>query len=74
MFLKGKKLVERINIFGNSVTNEDVIRSELILDEGDPYSKLKLEKSISEIKARKIFKKVDYKVSDGSKQFKNNRN
>ena len=61
-----KKLVERINIFGNSVTNEDVIRSELILDEGDPYSKLKLEKSISEIKDRRIFKRVDYKVSDGS--------
>ena len=39
MFQKEKKvLVERINISGNNITNEDVIRSELILDEGDPYT------------------------------------
>ena len=62
-----KKLVERINIEGNSVTNESVIRSELILDEGDPFSNLDLKKSISEIKARNIFKKVDYVVKDGTK-------
>ncbi len=61
-----KQIVERINIFGNSVTNESVIRSELILDEGDPFSKLDLRKSISEIKARNIFKKVDYEVLDGT--------
>ena len=37
-----KILVERINIVGNNITNENVIRSELILDEGDPFTKLKL--------------------------------
>jgi outer membrane protein insertion porin family len=62
-----KVLVERINITGNTVTNESVIRSELILDEGDPFTKLNLDKSISEIKARRIFKKVDYTIVDGSK-------
>lgn len=62
-----KVLVERINIGGNNITNEDVIREELILDEGDPFSKLILEKSIAEIQQRKIFKNVTYKVSDGSK-------
>ncbi len=61
-----KKLIERINILGNSITNEDVIRAELIIDEGDPFSNLNLEKSISEIKARKIFKSVKYEVLDGS--------
>ena len=35
-----KELVERINIKGNSITNEDVIRGELLLDEGDPFTKL----------------------------------
>ena len=50
-----KTLVERINITGNNITNEDVIRGELILDEGDPFTKLNLEKSISEIKDRNIF-------------------
>ena len=38
--------VEIINIAGHSITNEEVIRSELILDEGDPFTKLKLDKSI----------------------------
>ena len=61
-----KKLVERINITGNSITNEEVIRSELILDEGDPFVNLKLEKSIAEIKARRIFKDVNYQVVNGS--------
>ncbi len=64
---EGKKtLVERINITGNTITNEDVIRGELILDEGDPYTKLSIEKSISEIKARNIFKSVKYTVKDGA--------
>ena len=35
-----KVLVERINIIGKSVTDESVIRGELLLDEGDPYNKL----------------------------------
>tara|TARA_B100001250_G_scaffold252586_1_gene217222 strand:+ start:206 stop:2440 length:2235 start_codon:yes stop_codon:yes gene_type:complete len=61
-----KILVERINILGNNVTNENVIRSELLLDEGDPFTDLKLKKSISKIKARNIFGSVESKVSSGS--------
>ena len=61
-----KKLVERINISGNNTTNENVIRGELLLDEGDPLTDLTLQKSISEIKARGIFKNVEYKIIDGS--------
>ena len=64
---EGKKiLVERINILGNSVTNENVIRSELLLDEGDPFTNLNLDKSLSNIKARKIFGSVNSEVSEGS--------
>ena len=64
---EGKKiLVERINILGNNITNEDVIRSELLLDEGDPFTKLSLDKSISQIKSRNIFRSVKPKISDGS--------
>ena len=61
-----KDLVERINITGNNVTNEDVIRGELILDEGDPFVNLSLKKSIAKIKARNIFNDVTYEVTDGS--------
>jgi len=63
-----KKLVERINIAGNTVTDESVIRSELLLDEGDPFNNLKLEQSIAKIKARNLFKEVKKEVSDGSKK------
>ncbi len=62
-----KILVERINITGNNITNEDVIRGELILDEGDPFTNLNLDKSISKIKSRGLFRDVQYKVLDGSK-------
>ena len=58
--------MERINILGNNVTNESVIRGELLLDEGDPFTNLKLKKSISQIKSRNIFGEVTQKVSDGS--------
>ena len=61
-----KNIIERINVLGNNVTNEDVIRGELILDEGDPFSKLNLEKSIANIKSRGIFRNVKYDVTDGS--------
>ena len=61
-----KIIIERINIIGNSVTNDSVIRSALIVDEGDPFSTLLVNKSINEIKARNIFGKVDYEISEGS--------
>ena len=50
-----KIIVEKIEILGNTVTNEDVVRSEMLLDEGDPYSKVKVDKSISKLKSRRIF-------------------
>tara|TARA_B100000886_G_scaffold336654_1_gene295855 strand:+ start:4741 stop:6972 length:2232 start_codon:yes stop_codon:yes gene_type:complete len=62
-----KTVVERINILGNKITNEDVIRGELLLDEGDPFTDLNLDKSIAEIKARNIFRKVNYEIKEGSK-------
>ena len=64
---EGRKVqVERINIIGNTITNDSVIRSELLIDEGDPFSNIKVEKSISNIKSRRIFKSVNHKLIDGS--------
>ena len=62
-----KVLVERINILGNNVTNENVIRGELLVDEGDPLTETSLNKSIAKIKSRNIFKSVDSVVKNGSK-------
>ncbi len=61
-----KVLVERVNITGNSVTNESVIRGELLIDEGDPFTNLVLDKSVAKIKSRRIFNNVTTKVSEGS--------
>jgi len=64
---EGKKfIIEKINITGNNVTNDGVIRGELVVDEGDPYSELLVNKSINEIKGRNIFGKVTHKTSPGS--------
>ena len=62
-----KVLIERINIKGNNVTNESVIRSELLLDEGDPLTNLNLDKSIAKLKSRNIFRSVKHEVLPGSK-------
>jgi len=61
-----KLLVEKINVSGNSVTDESVIRAELLLDEGDPFNSLKLDQSIAKLKARNIFSEVKEKITDGT--------
>ena len=51
--------VEQINILGNYITEERVIRNSLIIDEGDAFNDLLLSKSINSIKSRGIFKSVN---------------
>ena len=54
--------VKKINIFGNNVTIEDVIRNEFIIDEGDPFNKILFQKSINNIKSTNIFKTVEAQI------------
>ena len=61
-----KFIIERINIVGNNVTNDSVIRAEMIVDEGDPFSALLLNKSINKLKGRGIFGTVTSKITEGS--------
>ena len=57
---EGEKLyVERINILGNNVTAETVIRNQLLLDEGDPFSEILFNKSVNNIKSLNFFKTVE---------------
>ncbi|RZO48344.1 MAG: outer membrane protein assembly factor BamA [Candidatus Pelagibacterales bacterium] len=64
---EGKKIIiEKINIAGNTVTNDSVIRGELLVDEGDPFSELLVNKSINKIKGRNLFGKIDRKTLPGS--------
>lgn len=66
IFEGNKELIEKINLIGNNVTDEAVIRAELLVDEGDPNNTLKLEQSINRLKSRNIFGEVSYKILDGS--------
>ena len=64
---EGEKFtIERIDVVGNNVTNDSVIRSALAIDEGDPYSELLINKSINQLKARGIFGNVGKKIIEGS--------
>ena len=54
-----KFYVEQINILGNFITEEKVIRNALIVDEGDAYNKMLFDKSINKIKSKNIFKSVN---------------
>ena len=61
-----KFYIERINVFGNNITQENVIRNSLEVDEGDPFNELLNAKSINNIKSLRIFKKVQSDVVEGS--------
>ena len=57
-----KSFVKRINIFGNNITRENVIRNQLEIDEGDFYNDILLNKSINNIKSLNYFKKVESEI------------
>ena len=61
-----KFIVEKINIFGNSITRENVIRNQLLIDEGDNYNDILKNKSTNNIQNLNIFKSVNTEVLDGS--------
>jgi outer membrane protein insertion porin family len=59
-----KFYVDKINIYGNTITSENVIRNQLILDEGDPYNEILINKSLNNIKSLNFFKNVNSKITD----------
>ena len=63
-----KFYVEKINIFGNNYTIEEVIRNALIVDEGDPYNEILFNKSINNIKSKNIFSNVEYTMVPGARE------
>ena len=64
---KSEKLfVEKINILGNNITRENVIRNQFEIDEGDPYNEILTKKTINNIKSLRFFKSVESDVVQGS--------
>ena len=66
-----RTFVEQINILGNNITEESVIRNQLILDEGDPYNEILMKRSENNIKNLNFFKEVKLSSTDGKN--KNNK-
>ena len=61
-----KYYVEKINILGNNITNEEFIRQQIVVDEGDPFNALLHNKTVNNLKGTNIFKSVKSDVKDGS--------
>ncbi|WP_440649025.1 outer membrane protein assembly factor BamA [Candidatus Pelagibacter sp. HIMB1521] len=57
--------VERINILGNNVTRENVIRNYLEINEGDTFNEILLNKSENNLQSLNFFKDIKTNVSDG---------
>ncbi len=53
-----KYLVKQINIFGNNITRENVIRNQFEIDEGDIYNDILQKKTLNNIKNLRFFKSV----------------
>ena len=64
-----KFFVERINILGNNVTDEKVIRNQLEIDEGDPFNEILQNKSLNNIRSLNFFKKVSSEINDSENEF-----
>ena len=63
-----KVLINKININGNSITEEKVIRDNMLLAEGDYLNSTKVKKSVDNIKAKQLFSKVEYKIENSDKK------
>ena len=63
-----KLLINKINIQGNTITEEKVIRDNLTISEGDQLSSSKIKKSVDNVKSKQLFSKVDYKLEDSDKK------
>ena len=63
-----KFYVEKVNISGNNITREEVIRNTLLVDEGDPFNSLLQTRSINNIKSLNFFSDVKSEVITGTNE------
>ena len=62
-----KIFVEKINIYGNNITRESVVRNQIEIDEGDPFNEILYAKSLNNIKSLNFFENVQSEVLEGTK-------
>ena len=61
-----KFYVEKINIFGNNITREDVIRNVFVVDEGDAFNQLLHKKTLNNLRSLNFFKNVEENIRSGT--------
>ena len=61
-----KFYVEKINIFGNNITQEEVIRNTFSVDEGDAFNELLHKKTLNRLKSLNFFSSVNSKIDKGT--------
>ena len=59
-----KFYVEKINILGNNITREEVIRNNLLVDEGDAFNELLQTRTLNNLRALNFFSKVESEILD----------
>ena len=62
-----KLFIEKINIYGNNITRETVIRNQIEIDEGDPFNQILYTKSLNNIKSLNFFESVSGEIIEGNK-------
>ena len=60
--------IKKINIFGNNVTRENVIRNQLEIDEGDPFNEILVKKSENNLKNLNFFKSIKSTIVDSENE------
>ena len=61
-----KFYVEKINIIGNNITRENVIRNSLLVDEGDAFNEILHTKTLNTLRSKNIFANVKSEIIPGS--------
>mgnify|MGYP001195061048 CR=1 FL=1 len=61
-----KFYVEKINIYGNDITEESVLRDVIFTDEGDAFNELLHKKTINKLKGLNFFSNVESEIIEGT--------
>ncbi len=68
---KGEQVyISHINIFGNNITRDKVVRRQLDVFEGDLYSSSKLRSSYAKLNRLRYFEEVDFQTEKGADKSK----
>ena len=59
-----KVYIKKINILGNNITAESVIRNNFEIDEGDPFNEILMTKTLNNLKSLNYFKAVNSKITN----------